>query len=168
MHYFIVNTDQLTIFIDETTKITDKNMGWIQSIFSGNKEKEYVSKLALIGEAHSAFDPEELQILMREMNYTPATKPVSETAVEQYRLKLPQSSQEKFSIVFYLVNALMANGALSEKKEALIRKLISGLDLSREKAMELVSFLKMNIRNGLSEEDSFNRLGYLLDVAKYA
>lgn len=105
---------------------------------------------------------------MREMNYTPATKPVTEAVVEQYKLKLPQTSKEKFSIVYYLVNSLMANGALSDKKEALIRKLISGLELSREKAMELVSFLKMNIRNGLSEEDSFNRLGYLLDRAKYA
>ena len=54
------------------------------------------------------------------------------------------------------------------EKEVLIQKMILGLELSREKAIELVSFLKMNIRNGLSEEDSFNRLGYLLERAKYA
>ncbi|WP_421871354.1 hypothetical protein [Marinoscillum sp.] len=143
-------------------------MGWIQSIFSLNKEKEYVTKLALIGEAHNAFDPEELQILMRELNYTPSAKQHSEADVESFKLKLPESSKDRFSIIYYLVSSFMKNGALSEKKESLIRKLISGLELSREKAAELVSFLKMNIRNGLSEEDSFSRLGYLLERAKYA
>ena len=105
---------------------------------------------------------------MREMNYTPAVKTASQPDLEKYRMKLPQEAREKFSVVFYLVNKLMMNGALSDKKEVLIQKMILGLELSREKAIELVSFLKMNIRNGLSEEDSFNRLGYLLERAKYA
>ncbi|MBR11505.1 MAG: hypothetical protein CMP48_27990 [Rickettsiales bacterium] len=143
-------------------------MGWMQSIFSGGKEKEHVTKLAQIAQAQNAFDPEELQILMREMNYTPAVKTASQPDLEKYRMKLPQEAREKFSVVFYLVNKLMMNGALSDKKEVLIQKMILGLELSREKAIELVSFLKMNIRNGLSEEDSFNRLGYLLERAKYA
>ncbi len=143
-------------------------MGWMQSIFSGGKEKDHVIKLALIAEAQSTFDPEELQILMKEVSFTPSVNSKSASDLEKYRTRLPQDSREKFSVVFYLVNKFMLNGALSDKREALIRKLIIGMDLSREKAMELVSFLKMNIRNGLSEEDSFSRLGYLLERAKYA
>lgn len=143
-------------------------MGWMQSIFSGSKEKEYVTKLALIAEAQNAFGPEDLQILMKDINFTPSIKNVPDSEITKHRLKLPQNSRDKFSIVYYLVNKLMDNGALSDKKESLIQRLILGLELPREKALELVSFLKMNIRNGLSEDDSFSRLGYLLEQAKYA
>lgn len=140
----------------------------MQTIFSGGKEKDHVIKLAMIAEAQSTFDPEELQILMKEMNFTPSVKAKTSSDLEKYRMRLPQDSREKFSVVYYLVTKFMMNGALSDKREALIRKLIGGMEISREKAMELVSFLKMNIRNGLSEEDSFSRLGYLLERAKYA
>ncbi|MEQ9307446.1 MAG: hypothetical protein RJQ14_26265 [Marinoscillum sp.] len=142
-------------------------MGWIQGLFSGSKEKESVNRLAIIADVQRALDPEEMRILMQEMNYTP-TANTTVSDLEKYRVKLPQSAKEKFSVVFYLVETLMQNGALSEKKESLIRKLIVSMELSNEKALELISFLKMNIRNGLSEEDSFTRLGYLLERAKYA
>ncbi|MEQ8473131.1 MAG: hypothetical protein RIC35_18190 [Marinoscillum sp.] len=142
-------------------------MGWIQGLFSGSKEKENVSRLAIIADVQRTIDPEEMRILMQEMNYTPSAN-TTVSDLDKYRLKLPQTAKEKFSVVFYLVESLMQNGALTDKKESLIRKLIVGLELSHEKAMELISFLKMNIRNGLSEEDSFTRLGYLLERAKYA
>lgn len=143
-------------------------MGWIQSIFSGNKEKECITNLALLADAQNAFDTEDHKLLAEFMNFTPSTKESVDSLLEKYRSKLPESAKDKFSVVFYLVKKLMTNGALSDKKESLIQKLISGLDISREKGLELVSFLKMNIRNGLTEEDSFSRLGYLLERPKYA
>lgn len=142
-------------------------MGWIQGLFTGNKGKEQATRLAVIADVLKTIDPEEFRILMQEMNYTPAAN-TTEKDLEKYRVKLPQTAKEKFSTVYYLVESFMENGALSDKKESLIGKLIIGMEISREKAIELVSFLKMNIRNGLSEEDSFTRLGYLLERPKYA
>ncbi|WP_421895997.1 hypothetical protein [Marinoscillum sp.] len=141
-------------------------MGWINSLFTNRSEKEHINKLVIIAHSEHIIDQEEILLLRQEIGYISMESRMVE--VEKIRKNLPKTAKERFNLVFFLVNSLMANGALSDRKENIIAKLLQVLDLSKEKAKELTSFLKLNIRNGLSMEDSFSRLGYLLEPSVYA
>ena len=141
-------------------------MGWINSLFTNRSEKEHINKLVIIAHSEHIIDQEEILLLRQEIGYISIESRMVE--VEKIRKNLPKTAKERFNLVFFLVNSLMANGALSDRKENIIAKLLQVLDLSKEKAKELTSFLKLNIRNGLSMEDSFSRLGYLLEPSVYA
>ncbi|MEQ8583192.1 MAG: hypothetical protein RIC30_10345 [Marinoscillum sp.] len=141
-------------------------MGWINSLFTNRSEKEHINKLVIIAHSEHIIDQEDILLLRQEIGYISIESRMVE--VEKIRKNLPKTAKERFNLVFFLVNSLMANGALSDRKENIIAKLLQVLDLSKEKAKELTSFLKLNIRNGLSMEDSFSRLGYLLEPSVYA
>ncbi len=141
-------------------------MGWINSLFTNRSEKEHINKLVIIAHYEHIIDQEDILLLKQEIGYISLENKMVE--VDKIRKNLPKTARERFNLVFFLVNSLMANGALSDRKEGIIAKLLQVLDLSNEKAKELTSFLKLNIRNGLSMEDSFSRLGYLLEPSVYA
>jgi|GEM_PF-1563737 len=141
-------------------------MNWIKRIVFLGTEKEQLNRLAVIAEAEHLFDEADFEILLHEIGYSPG-KSNREELANKYREELPDSPREKFQLSFSLVKRLMSNGGLSDGKEKVAYKLIQAMDLSREKARELVSFIIMNIRNGLSLDDSYDRLGYLLETSKY-
>ena len=141
-------------------------MGWINTLFTNRSEKEHINKLVIIAHYEHIIDQEDILLLKQEIGYISSEHRMVQ--VDKIRKTLPKTTRERFNLVFFLVNSLMANGALSDRKESLIAKLLQVLDLSNEKAKELTSFLKLNIRNGLSMEDSFSRLGYLLEPSVYA
>ena len=142
-------------------------MGWINSLFTNRSEKEHINKLVIIAHCEHIIDQEDILLLKQEIGYI-SVEENRIPEVEKIRQNLPKTARERFNLVFFLVNSLMANGALSDKKEGIVAKLLLALNLSTEKAKELTSFLKLNIRNGLSMEDSFSRLGYLLEPSVYA
>lgn len=141
-------------------------MGWINTLFTNRSEKEHINKLVIIAHYEHIIDQEDILLLKQEIGYISSEHRMVQ--VDKIRKTLPKTTRERFNLVFFLVNSLMANGALSDRKEGIIAKLLQVLDLSNEKAKELTSFLKLNIRNGLSMEDSFSRLGYLLEPSVYA
>jgi len=141
-------------------------MGWINSLFTNRSEKEHINKLVIIAHYEHIIDQEDILLLKQEIGYISLENKMVE--VDKIRKNLPKTARERFNLVFFLVNSLMANGALSDRKEGIVARLLQVLDLSKEKAKELTSFLKLNIRNGLSMEDSFSRLGYLLEPSVYA
>ncbi len=141
-------------------------MGWINSLFTNRSEKEHINKLVIIARYEHIIDQEDILLLKQEIGYISLENKMVE--VDKIRKNLPKTARERFNLVFFLVNSLMANGALSDRKEGIVARLLQVLDLSKEKAKELTSFLKLNIRNGLSMEDSFSRLGYLLEPSVYA
>ncbi len=135
-------------------------MGWIKDLFTNREEKDQVNKLVIIATAENIIDHSDVLLLKEDMNYITIDSEFSSS--DEIRKSLPKSSKERFALVYFLITTIMANGALSDKKLNIIAHLLSALNLSSEKALELTSFLKLNIRNGLSEEDSFQRLGYLV------
>lgn len=141
-------------------------MEWINSLFAKRKDKDHISKLVMIAQAEHMIDQTDINLLKEEMSYVSLQNGVRE--VEELRKKLPESPEERFSMVYFMVTSLMSHGALSDNKESLITKLLLALNLSRDKAQELVSFIKLNVRNGLSKEDSYSRLGYLLQTPVYS
>ncbi|MFH6982938.1 hypothetical protein [Marinoscillum sp. 108] len=141
-------------------------MGWINTLFTNRSEKEHINKLVIIAHYEHIIDQEDILLLKQEIGYISLENKMVE--VDKIRKNLPKTARERFNLVFFLVNSLMANGALSDRKEGIVARLLQVLDLSKEKAKELTSFLKLNIRNGLSMEDSFSRLGYLLEPSVYA
>lgn len=142
-------------------------MGWINNLLANRKEKEQISKLVALAEADQSLDQSDIKILQEEMTFI-SWNQHHNGSLEKYRNNLPKAAKEKFETVFFLVNFLMDNGALSDSKENLTKKLVQQMELSSEKAAELTGFLKLNIRNGLSKADSYSRLGYLLEPSKYA
>lgn len=143
-------------------------MKWITGIFKDRTEKKLISKLLLIAAHEQVIGQDEVHVITQDSNFLSYNQLTGkEERIFQYKRMLPKTAREKFKLVFYLIRSQMKNGALSDEKERILSKLIQVLSLSREKAHELVSFLKSNIRNGLSYEDSFERLGYILEGTKY-
>lgn len=143
-------------------------MGLFTKLLGNRKEKDQLNKLVAIAENDNLLDSTDLQILKEDMSYLSTDHPERLIHVDKYRKSLPADSREKFHLVFFLVQSMMINGGLSDKKEMLIGKLLQVMDVSKDKARELTSFLRLNILNGLSVDDSFQRLGYLLDRPKYS
>lgn len=143
-------------------------MNLLEKLLGHRKEKEQLNKLVAIAENANLLNSTDIELLKAEMICNIKDHPERLFDVEKYKKSLPASSKEKFQLIFFIVQSMMINGGLSDKKESVINKLLQTLNISKDKAKELISFLRLNILNGLSINDSFQRLGYLLEQTKYS
>lgn len=152
-------------------------MTWISELFSYGKEKELINKrdqqqinrLVMIAALENRIEPSDINLLTEQITFIRYEElPDKKQQILNYKKRLPRTPREKFQLIFYLVTSLMRNGALSEKKEKMLTRIVQVLHLKKEKSKELISFLISNIRNGLTVQDSYLRLGYLLEDRKYA
>ncbi|REE01256.1 hypothetical protein [Marinoscillum furvescens] len=142
-------------------------MNWIKNIFTGRKEKETINKMASIAKYEGLFSKTDLSVIEEELPYISFGQ-ADPFQIEKLRTSLPEDTKERFALAHYLIDSLMVSGALAQRREDVAAKILSAMDIPLTKAQELTAFLKLNIRNGLSMEDSFQRLGYLVSQTAYA
>lgn len=142
-------------------------MEWITGLFRDRHEKKQINRMVLIAAHEQMINPQDVELLTSDSAFISYDELIKKERIFHFKKGLPQSAKEKFKLVFFLIRTQMKNGALSNEKENALSRLIQVLNVSREKANELVSFLKSNIRNGLSYEESYERLGYLLEGSKF-
>lgn len=151
-------------------------MKWITQLFLQGKDKgtikrrdkEQINRLVMIAALENRIEPSDLSLLTEQLKFIRYEElPDKHQQILHYKKELPHSTKEKFNLIFLLVTSLMRNGALSEKKEQMLARIIQVMQLKKEKANELISFMKSNIRHGLNIEDSFLRLGYLLEDPRF-
>lgn len=142
-------------------------MNWIKTIFAGRKEKDTINKLASIAKYEGLFSKTDLSVIEEELPYISFGQ-ADPFQIEKLRESLPHDNKERFALAHYLIESLLVEGSLPQRREEVAAKIISAFDIPHLKAKELTAFLKLNIRNGLSMEDSFQRLGYLVSQTAYA
>lgn len=144
-------------------------MRLIPQLFKNRQEKDQINKMLVIAAHENIIERNDIDELTSEMNFLSYKELTNkQEKIQGLKKALPKTGKEKFKVTFLLLSSLMKNGALSEHKEEVISNLIQIMNIPREKATELVSYLKHNIRNGLSLDDSYMRLGYLLEQSNRA
>lgn len=151
-------------------------MRWLNELFAdpqekgtiSKKNKEQINRLVMIAALENRIEPSDINLIIKQLNFvTYEELPNKQQQIWHYKKSLPKTSREKFKLIFLLVTAVMTNGALSEKQEKMLTRIVQVLHLHKEKSKELISFIKVNIRNGLTIEGSYLRLGYLLEKPRY-
>lgn len=139
-------------------------MKLLTQLFKNRQEKNQINKMLAIAAHENILEPKEIDLLTKEIKFLSYKElAYKQHKIQNFKKNLPVSGKEKFKIAFLLLSSLMKNEALSKDNEEAMCSLIQVISVPKEKARELVSFLKSNIQNGLNLDDSYMRLGYLLD-----
>lgn len=143
-------------------------MKWINQLFKNRKEKELINKMLVIAAHENMLERSDIDLLTSEMKFiTYEELSRKQNKIQNFKQSLPKSGKEKFKVIFLLLSSMMKNGVISDSTEEVVSNLIQVMNVPKEKACELVSYLKSNIKNGLSLDDSYMRLGYLLDKSRH-
>ncbi|MEO9477594.1 MAG: hypothetical protein ABJG41_18760 [Cyclobacteriaceae bacterium] len=81
--------------------------------------------------------------------------------------EIPLDPYKKFRMIYTLEEQLIKEGTISERRVSIMTKLFSYLKIKRERLIELVEYLKINILNGNQLDEAYERLGYLLKPSNY-
>ncbi|MEP0368575.1 MAG: hypothetical protein ABJN36_16980 [Cyclobacteriaceae bacterium] len=81
--------------------------------------------------------------------------------------EIPLDPYKKFRMIYALEEQLIREGTISERRVSIMTRLFSQLKIKRERLIELVEYLKINILNGNPADEAYERLGYLLKPSNY-
>ena len=135
----------------------------IRSIFGG--EQADVRNLVKVAFAEGNIDESDVDYLNKELqNLKISEKQVktSKTSISSLKKKLPHDPFRIYKLIYKITKKMMSTNMLTDRKESLLRRLMSVFVKNVQSTTELILFLKYNIRYGNSIEDSYSRLGYLL------
>ena len=122
----------------------------------------------MIAALENRLEPSDINLLTAQLPFIRYKELSDKNAqISSYRKSLPGETGERFNLIYHLVHSTMKQGALSERKERILSNIIEVFNLKKERTKELIAFIKSNIRNGLGAEESFFRLGYLMNEPKY-
>lgn len=148
-------------------------MGWIRALLGKNtgiakKEQEHINRMFMIAALENRLEPSDINLITAQLPFI-RYRELSDKKqqITTYRKDLPATAKEQFVLIYKLITSVMRYGALSERKEAILSKIIEVVSQKKERTQELVTYIKANIRNGLGPDESFLRLGYLLAEPKY-
>ncbi len=134
-----------------------------------SKEIRNIRNLVRIAFSNGKINREELAILNKELDYLHVSP---NKAIDQKQLPLNNDLVKdnffQYQLIYDLISQLMTKSMLSQKKEKIVKALMSVFEKSGQRINELVSFVQYNIRSGYSLEDSFARLGYQMYLNRRA
>ncbi len=135
----------------------------LRKIFGG--EKQDVRNLVKVAYAQGKIDELDVNYLNNELKYLHLSEREvrkSRNAEKELRQQLPKDPKKVYGLIYRLTEKLMATNMLTDKKESVLKRLVGVFAKNMNNVNELIHFLKYNIRYGKSIEDSYARLGYLL------
>jgi len=138
----------------------------IRSIFGG--ERTDVRNLVKVAFAEGNIDESDVDYLNQELQYLHISEKQvrqSKSSISTLKRKLPRDPFRIYKLIYRITKQMMSTNMLTDKKESLLRRLMSVFVKNVTSTTELIHFLKFNIRYGNSIEDSYSRLGYLLKSA---
>lgn len=134
-----------------------------------SKEIRSIRNLVRIAFSNGKINREELAILNTELDYLHISP---NKTIHQKQLQpnndLVSDNYFQYQLTYDLISQLMTKSMLSQKKEKIVKSLISVFEKSADRINVLVSFVQYNIRSGYSLEDSFARLGYQMYLNRRA
>ncbi|MDW3197302.1 MAG: hypothetical protein R8G66_33300 [Cytophagales bacterium] len=134
-----------------------------------SKEIRSIRNLVKIAFSNGKISQEELTLLNSELDYLHVS-PNKELDEKRLRLNADITSDRffQYQVIYDLTSQMMGQSGLSQKKEKILKALMSVFEKSTQRINELVSFVQYNIRSGYSLEDSFDRLGYQMYLNRRA
>lgn len=134
-----------------------------------SKEIRSIRNLVRIAFSNGKINREELAILNTELDYLHVS-PNRTIDQKQWQLNgdLIKDNFFQYQLTYDLISQLMKKSMLSQKKEKIVKALMSVFEKSADRINALVSFVQYNIRSGYSLEDSFARLGYQMYLNRRA
>ena len=134
-----------------------------------SKEIRSIGNLVKIAFSNGKISQEELTFLNSELDYLQVSP---NKALDEKRLRLSAEITSnrffQYQVIYDLTAQMMGQSGLSQKKEKILKALMSVFEKSTQRINDLVSFVKYNIRSGYSLEDSFDRLGYQMYLNRRA
>lgn len=134
----------------------------ILSFLKNLRRKDQMKKLVtlavskgLLSEADRAY--------LEEQAHLKGDKITDNAKLEALIAQLPSDKEERFALAYSMLESQMKRGGISHRMENVLKAVLKALNISSSRSSELVDYLKINIRNGLSKEESYKRLGYLVE-----
>ncbi len=135
----------------------------IRKFFGG--ERKDIRNLIKVAFAQGKIDELDIDYLNKELAYLNLNEKQvkrNKSAFLALKNKLPKDPFRVYQLIYGLTRKLMSTNMLTDKKEYVLKRLITVFTKNLNNINELIHFLKYNIRYGNSIEDSYSRLGYLL------
>jgi hypothetical protein len=130
-------------------------------MLSSLTEGDQIEKLVMLAAAEGMLNEEDLSVLRQEARIS-VKKVTQPEKIARIKEALPKEAFKKFRLIYGFMERLLKKGALSQQVESILMRALRVLGLQVERIRELISFLKVNIQNGLSLDESYKRLGYLV------
>lgn len=134
----------------------------LRLFFNKFREKEQIETLVSIAVSQGIVSASD-QAYLEEQAHIKVKRISDVNRIEELKQELPIEKEQRFQLIYTLLSNRMKRGAISLRLENILKNVLRVFGLSRERSNELVEYLKINIRNGLSKEESYKRLGYLVD-----
>ena len=141
-----------------------KTMNFFKTLFLSEEEK-IIRNLVKHAASTNMLSDREVDILNSNVDFLAVSSSSSDW--EKELPKIPLDPYKKFRMIYTLEEQLIKEGDISEKRVSIMTRLFSHLKIKRERLIELVEYLKINILNGNPPDEAYERLGYLLKPSNY-
>ncbi len=140
------------------------------SIFSTNdreKEKEYLKQLFVVALADGSLDNMEKQYLYsvgEHFNITPpeVDEMIRDLDPEDVKFTMPGNSEEKFFMLFYLINMIRADGKIHLHEIKVTENIVMRLGYAPDTVGIILQTIEHNQSRNISVEDTYQHLKELL------
>ncbi len=131
------------------------------NILGYSSERNQIKSLIILGISQGIVSEEDSIFLQKATSIQLDTIPLPTQAGRLKRL-LPTKRFKKFKLIYTLVGKILRRGQWGDRAERILQQLLSVLNMPFERSRELLCYLQNNIVKGLSVDQSYHRLGYLV------
>lgn len=129
------------------------------------KGKSYIKQLLQVAMADGQLDEIEFRNLMqtaRKFNFSEEEILAIRNNLETIKFTPPSGTRDTFHLIFDLVWMMMVDGNVYEKEMFICENMAMQLGFAPETIEDLVGFIKNNISNGVSADETYLKLEKML------
>ncbi|MFY0599147.1 MAG: hypothetical protein JXR03_05715 [Cyclobacteriaceae bacterium] len=129
-----------------------------------NEDEKSITALVEHAAAKEFITNNELVILSRQIDFLQVNGYQTKDggALKPY---LPEDNFKKFTTIYALEKELIEEGRISKSRVSILTRILLYLKVRKDRSLELIKYLKINILNGINPDVAYARLGYLLEPA---
>ena len=138
-------------------------LGLRNLLLGENGRNRNLIKLAFAKGKIDELDIDYINKNFKKLNISSAEIKSSAKRIESLENSIPAEKFERYKLLFGLMKIMMFKDMISDKSERILKGGAEVLTKNANNVNELIHFLKFNIKYGNSTEESYSRLGYLID-----
>ena len=125
------------------------------------KGKSYIKQLLQVAMADGKLDSAELNNLMqtaKKFDFTEEEIMAISNNMDSVKVTHPSGTKETFQLIFDLVWMMMVDGNVYKREMQICENLAMQMGFAPETIGDLARFIRMNIANGVSAEETYQKL----------
>ena len=138
-------------------------LGLRNMLIGENGRNRNLIKLAFAKGKLDELDIEYINRNFSKLNISDSEIKSSKNKIESLESAVPAEKFERYKLLFGLMKIMMIRDIVTDRSEKVLKGVAEVLMKNANNVNELVHFLKFNIKYGNSTEESYSRLGYLID-----